>query len=172
MLQSCLTLCDPIAGSPPSLGFFRQEHWSGLPLPFPMHESEVAQLCPTLIDPVDCSLPGSSAHGIFQARVLEWGAIAFSGKADSLPDKMWNKAKMPQSHHCYSIVQYWKFQSNQARKRKTKYPIWKGRHKTHYMLTVKAMVFPVVRYRCEGWTIKKAEQQKTMLSNCDVGEDS
>ena len=42
-------------------------------------ESEVAQSCPTLSDPMDCSLPGSSAHGIFQARVLEWGAIAFSG---------------------------------------------------------------------------------------------
>ena len=41
-------------------------------------ESEVAQLCLTLRDPMDCSLPGSSIHGIFQARVLEWGAIAFS----------------------------------------------------------------------------------------------
>ena len=41
-------------------------------------ESEVAQLCPTLSDPMDCSLPGSFVHGIFQARVLEWGAIAFS----------------------------------------------------------------------------------------------
>ena len=41
-------------------------------------ESEVAQLCLTLSDPTDCSLPGSSVHGIFQARVLEWGAIAFS----------------------------------------------------------------------------------------------
>ena len=41
-------------------------------------ESEVAQLCPTLSDPMDCSPPGSSIHGIFQARVLEWGAIAFS----------------------------------------------------------------------------------------------
>ena len=41
-------------------------------------ESEVAQLCPTLSDPMDCSLRGSSIHGIFQARVLEWGAIAFS----------------------------------------------------------------------------------------------
>ena len=41
-------------------------------------ESEVAQLCLTLRDPMDYSLPGSSAHGIFQARVLEWGAIAFS----------------------------------------------------------------------------------------------
>ena len=41
-------------------------------------ESEVAQLCPTLHDPMDCSLPGSSVHGIFQARVLEWVAVAFS----------------------------------------------------------------------------------------------
>ena len=41
-------------------------------------ESEVAQSCLTLSDPMDCSLPGSSIHGIFQARVLEWGAIAFS----------------------------------------------------------------------------------------------
>ena len=42
-------------------------------------ESEVAQSCPTLSDPMDCSLPGYSVHGIFQARVLEWGAIALSG---------------------------------------------------------------------------------------------
>ena len=41
-------------------------------------ESEVAQSCPTLSDPMDCSPSGSSVHGIFQARVLEWGAIAFS----------------------------------------------------------------------------------------------
>ena len=43
------------------------------------NESQVAQLCPTLSDPMDSSLPDSSVHGIFQARVLEWGAIAFSG---------------------------------------------------------------------------------------------
>ena len=42
------------------------------------NQSEVAQSCPTLSDPMDCSLPGSSVHGIFQARVLEWGAITFS----------------------------------------------------------------------------------------------
>ena len=41
-------------------------------------ESEVAQSCPTLRDAMDCSLPGSSVHGIFQARVLEWSTIAFS----------------------------------------------------------------------------------------------
>ena len=42
-------------------------------------EREVTQSCVTLSDPMDCSLPGSSIHGIFQARVLEWGAIAFHG---------------------------------------------------------------------------------------------
>ena len=46
-------------------------------------ESEVAQSCPTLLDPMDCSLPGFSIHGIFQARVLEWDAIAFSNGCDS-----------------------------------------------------------------------------------------
>ena len=65
--------------APPSLGFSRQEYWSGLPFPSPMHEmkseSEVAQSLPTLNDPMDCSLPDSATHGIFQARVLEWGAI-------------------------------------------------------------------------------------------------
>ena len=40
-------------------------------------ETEVTQSCPTISDPMDCSLPGSSIHGIFQAKVLEWGAIAF-----------------------------------------------------------------------------------------------
>ena len=57
--------------APPSMGFSRQEHWNGLPFPSPMHESEneseVTQSCLTLSDPMDCSLPGSSVHGIFQA---------------------------------------------------------------------------------------------------------
>ena len=51
-------------------------------------EREVAQSCPTLRDPMDCSLSGSSVHGIFQARVLEWGAISFS---DSIPEEVGNK---------------------------------------------------------------------------------
>ena len=56
-------------------------------------ESEVTQLCLTLRDPMDCSLPGSSFHGIFQARVLEWGAIAFTldsilKSRDNLPTKV------------------------------------------------------------------------------------
>jgi len=47
-------------------------------------EREVAQSCPTLSDPMDCSPPGFSIHGIFQARVLEWGAIAFSDSLDEI----------------------------------------------------------------------------------------
>ena len=77
-------------------------------------ESEVAQLCPTLCDPTDCRLPGSSVHGIFQARVLEWGA---SGILKSRVDiTLSTKVRL-----------------------------------------VKAIVFPVVMYGCESWTIKKAE---------------
>ena len=52
-------------------------------------ESEVAQECPTLRDPMDCSPPGSSIHEIFQARVLEWGAIAFSAFVPDLNAKGW-----------------------------------------------------------------------------------
>ena len=64
--QSCATPQTSAQQAPLSLGFSRQEHWSGLPFPSPMHESEseVAQLCPTLSDPMDHSLPGSSVHGI------------------------------------------------------------------------------------------------------------
>ena len=83
--QSCLTLCDPTDGSPPG-----SHPWdspgknTGVGCHFLLQcmkvksESEVVQSYPTLRDPIDCSLPGSSVHGISQARVLEWVAIAFS----------------------------------------------------------------------------------------------
>ena len=81
-VRLCATPLMEAHQAPPSLGFSRQEQWSGLPFPSPMDEMkserEVTQSCPTLSDPMDYSLPGSSIHGIFQARVLEWGAIAFS----------------------------------------------------------------------------------------------
>ena len=57
-----------------------------------MHESEVAQSCPAGSDPMDFSPPGSSVHGIFQARVLEWGAIAFSDN-DMKYDQYGNKTR-------------------------------------------------------------------------------
>ena len=117
-LQSCLTLCDPIDGSPrgsPVPGILQarvlprnncclvanttpcdpRDGSSTRPWDTPgkntgvgchflrqcmkvESESEVAQSCRILSDPMDCGPPGSSIHGIFQARVLEWGAIAFS----------------------------------------------------------------------------------------------
>ena len=86
-LQSCPTLCDPIDGSPSSSPGPRDSPGksTGVGCHFLLQcmkvksESEVTQSCPTLSDPMDCSLPGFSVHGSFQARVLEWGAIAFSG---------------------------------------------------------------------------------------------
>ena len=70
-VRLCATPQTAAQQAPPSLEFSRQEHWSGLPFPSPMHESEseVSQSCPTPSDPMYCSLPGSSVHGIFQARV-------------------------------------------------------------------------------------------------------
>ena len=77
-VRLCATPQTAAHQAPPSTGFSRQEHWSGLPFPSPMRESEVAQSCPTLCDPTDGSPPGSSVHGILQATVLEWIAISFS----------------------------------------------------------------------------------------------
>ena len=85
-LQSCPTLCDSIDSSPTRL----PRPWdspgknTGVGCHFLLQcrkmksESEVSQSCPTFSNPMDCSLPGSSVHGIFQARVMEWGATAFS----------------------------------------------------------------------------------------------
>ena len=77
-VRLCATPETTAHQAPPSLGFSRQEHWSGLSLSSPMHESEseVTQSSPTPSHHMDCSLPGPSIHGIFQARDLEWGAIA------------------------------------------------------------------------------------------------
>ena len=83
-LQSCPTLCDPIDGSPPGSPISGILQKTGVGRHFLLQcvkgksESEVTQSCPTLSDPMEYSLPGSAIHGIFQARVLEWGAIAFS----------------------------------------------------------------------------------------------
>ena len=67
-------------------------------------ESEVAQSCLTLSDPMHCSLPGSSFHGIFQARVLEWGAIAFSEKClQTLPNVTSCKITLV-GNHCSIMI--------------------------------------------------------------------
>ena len=115
-LQSCLTLCDPIDGSPPgspvpgilqarTLGWVAISFSSAWKCMKVKSESEVAQLCPTPSDPMDCSPPGSSIHGIFQARVLEWGAIAFSDFKPRRQYLKWpcgNYLKMLSSTHAWS----------------------------------------------------------------------
>ena len=94
LLLSCFS-CAQLYATPqtaahhtlPSLGVSRQEHWSGLPFPSPMHErkseSEVAQSCPTLSDPMDCSLPSSSIHGIFQAKEY-WSGVPLPSPVRSM----------------------------------------------------------------------------------------
>ena len=68
----------------PPLLFFKQISWLCFSVDVVYEKSEVAQSCPTLSNPMDCSLPGSSFHGIFQARMLEWVAISFP-RAPSWP---------------------------------------------------------------------------------------
>ena len=84
LLQSCPTLCDPIDGSPPEALWDSPAKNTGVGCHFLLKcmkvksENEVTQSCPTPRNPMNISLPGSSVHGIFHARVLEWVAIAFS----------------------------------------------------------------------------------------------
>ena len=96
-IQLCVTPWTVARQAPLSMEFSRPEHWSGLPFPSPgdlpdsgikvnslpaelpgKPKVKVTQLCPTLCGPMDCSLPGSSVHGILQARILEQIAIPFS----------------------------------------------------------------------------------------------
>ena len=80
-VQLCATPYTAAHQAPLSLGFSRQEYWSGLPFPSPMHacmHAKSLQSCLTLCNPMDSSPPDSSVHGILQARVLEWVAISFS----------------------------------------------------------------------------------------------
>ena len=126
-------------------------------------ESEVAQSCPTLSDPMDCSVPGSSVHGIFQARVLEWGAIAFSigpitpwqiesEKVEAVADFIFLGSKITADDNRSHEI---KRRLLLGRKTTTNLDkILKSRDitlpiKVHL---VKAMVFPVVKYRCDTGT--------------------
>ena len=119
-------------------------------------ESEVAQSCPTLCDPMDCNLPGSSIHGIFQTRVLEWSAIAFS-KMETVAGFIFLGSKITVDGNC----------SHEIRRhlllgRKTMIilgSILKSRDITlpTKIYIVQVVDFPVVMYGCESWTRKKAE---------------
>ena len=76
--------------------------WPSLLAPLPWNVKVfVTQLCPTLCDPMDCSLPGSSVHGIFQARILEWAPIPFS--RESFPTHGWNPGLLECPRILYSL---------------------------------------------------------------------
>jgi len=100
--------------------------------------SEVAQSCPTLCDPIDCSLPGSSIHGIFQARILEWVAISFSRRSSQPRDWTWVSHTVGR---CFTI---WANLKSRDITLPTK------------VCLLKSMVFPVIMYGYESWTIRKA----------------
>ena len=104
-------------------------------------ESEVAQSCPTIHDPMDCSLPGSSVHGIFQARVLEWGAIAFSILG----------SKISSNDDCSHEVRRRLLLGRKAMANLDS--VLKSRDITlpTKVRILKAMVFPMVTYGCETW---------------------
>ena len=82
LVRLCATAWTAANQAPLSTGFSRQEYWSGLLFPSP----HICSVCPTLCDPMDCSPPSSSVHGIFQASILEWVAISYSRGSFRLKD--------------------------------------------------------------------------------------
>ena len=127
-------------------------------------ENGVTQLCPTLFDPMDCSLTGFSIHGILQARILEWVTISFS-----------RGSSRPRYRTLVSCIGGRRFNLWATREDHDK-PRCILNSRDIALLTkvhlVKAMIFPVVMYGCKSWTIKKAEHQTSMLLNRGLGEDS
>ena len=86
-VRLCATPETAAHQAPPSLGFFRQEHWSGLPFTSPVHESEseVAQSCPTLSNPKDCSLPGAVSVFKYNEGISMYAPVSLT-----LPMDDWN----------------------------------------------------------------------------------
>ena len=127
-VRLCATSQTASYQAPLSLGFSRQEHWNGCHFLLQCMKvksvSEVVQSCLTLSDLMNCSLPGSSIHEIFQAKLLEWVP---------LPSPMTNLDSI-------------------LKRRDITLPT--------KVCLVKAMVFPVVMYGCESWTVKKAENRR------------
>ena len=100
-VRLCVTPETAAHQAPPFLGFSRQEHWSGLPFPSPMHEmkseSEVAQSYPTPSDPIDCSLPSSCVHRVFQVQSLSHVQLAI----------LWTVAHQAPLSMGFSRQEYW-----------------------------------------------------------------
>ena len=158
------------------------------------------QLCPALCDPIDGSPPGSPIPGILQARTLEWVAISFTSawkwkvKVKSLSRVWllvtpWTAAHQASPSMGFSRQEFWSGlplpsliptsipdSPDPPGKSQTSLPFSPVNtlvpHFANKGLSSTAMVFPVVRYGCESWTIKKLSAEKLMLLNCGIGENS
>ena len=117
---------------------------------------------------MDCSPPGSSIHGILQARILEWVAISFSrGSSQPRDQTPGSNPSLPHGRPMLYPLSHQGTLTNLdslLKSRDITLPI--------KVCLVKAVVFPVVMYECESWTVKKAEADELMLLICGVGEDS
>ena len=160
----------------PSLGFSRQQYWSGLPFSSPVHESDVAQSNLTLCDPMDCSLPGSSVHGISQARVLEWVAIAFSkGNCQwavfyqTAYLKVWRNRNGVMFHWTECTSMYiWE---NIKIEKQIYFKLWRA----FYYFGVRSSRLWFFQWSCMDVRVglwRKLSTEELMLLNCGVGEDS
>ena len=105
--------------------------------------SEVALSCLTLCNPLDCSPPGFSVHGIFQARILEWGAISFSRRSSRLRDWTWVSRIVGR---CFTIWTTREVKPRQQIKKQRHYFANKGP-------SSQTLFFPTVIHGCEGWTL-------------------
>ena len=111
-------------------------------------ESEVAQLCPTPRDPMDCSLPGSSVHGIFQARVLEWGAIAFSSTMSRTKKLIFDKILLVKNFtHISPVFPVMFYFCSIILPRKCIYLL------LNLLLSLSSFVFPYLSCPCHFWRV-------------------
>ena len=120
--------------------------------------SEAAQLCPTLCDPMDCSLPGSSVHGIFQARILEWVAIFFSRESSQPRDQT------PGLPHCRQMLYHLSYQPRQHIKKQRHYFAKKCPSNQSYGFSSSQVWMWELDYK-ESWV------PNNWCVNCGIGED-
>ena len=137
--------------------------------------SEVAQSCPTLCDPVDCSLPGFSVHGIFQAKILEWVAISFSrGSSQAGFDPGLNPP-------CRQMLYCLSYQGSQFARYQGSAKVLLDFFTTKKIVTIYGMDVKLIRLTMVSTCLcmdvrvglwRKLSAEELMLLNCGVGEDS
>ena len=122
---------------------------------------------------MDCSLPGSSIHGIFQARVLEWGATAFSGgKVEAVTNFLFLGSEITVDGDCSHEIRRRLFHGSNAMTNLDCVLKSKDISLPTKVHIVKVMVISVVTWSYEKWTIKRQSSRESMPSNCGTGDNS